>query len=62
MIKKNADIVHIDEFCTSKKCYKCGNDTDKKRYVLNQNLNPTPGILTPGTIIMPKYVIMITMQ
>ena len=37
MIKKNADIVHIDEFCTSKKCYKCGNDTDKRRYVLNKN-------------------------
>ena len=35
--KKDADLVHIDDFRTSKRCYKCGSETFKNRMVLNRN-------------------------
>ena len=47
LIKKEAKVVHVDEFCTSKNCYRCGSINNYKRYIMYRSgrIHPSFGAL-----------------
>ena len=48
MIKKGVDVYNIDEFCTSKTCWRCGDSMQKSRLIQYDDgrFFPSHGVLT----------------